>query len=1096
MSFDWMQYNDPAGSSQAIDLATSGGNSANSDFLSLNEPAGTTADNYVISNPYISPGYKGLDVQSTLSDPSLINKLSGYAKNLYQDPNGNIDFSKVAMLLGGLYGASTYNKGLQGGEGAGYQGGIPQLYAGRNMITAPPTMINGVARRPGQGGINYGGDVTYFNTKAEVDAQKAAVDAANAAAAAKAAGSNTATTVVTNADTTAAATAKAAADKAAADAATKAAADAAAAKAKAAADAAAAAAANKTTVVGGGGNDTLVGGTGNDTLVSGTGTDTSLMSEAARLAAVAIASQKEYERLLAISNAAANAQTAAAAAAAASKAAADKLAANTSSRQQVTDINQWLLDNSGVNAASSTDISDAIKFGKLTPAELQAALAESNFSDAVKYSVLNGQGLDTLNQNIKKWVRDHPYATAKEIADAEKASGVNYTDVANAINGLEASAGKEYALVHGMGLDQFYKNILDFERGNNTPEEIAEMKRTAGIEQRDIDAAHAFAKAKGYAMGGMAKGRYLQGETDGMADELPAQIGADQPAALSHGEFVVPADVVSHLGNGNSDAGAKKLYQMMDKIRMARTGNKKQGKKINPDNFMPGGLAAAYANGGAVKHFLTGGSTTATNVNAGVTGIESNLSNWAGPYVTNMLGQGQALANMPYQAYTGPLTAGASDLQNQAFTAAGSMSTPTAMTNSATNLDTIAKAASGLNYTPDTFKNQFSAPTAYSPTTATNQFSTPTAYDATTFSSQFTAPTGIPEATNFTNQYTAPTAYSPTTSAFDQSQLQSYMNPYLDKVLDPQLAEARRQAQITQTQNAAKMTAAGAYGGGRQAILDAENQRNLGMTLSDITGKGYNTAYTNAQQQFNADQNRKMQEAQFGATQGMNAAQLQAQYGLSAQQANEMARQFGAQQKMTAAQQAAQFGQSANQATEASKQFGAQQGMTAAQQAAQFGQSAQQQNELARQFAAQQGLASAQSSAQYGQAANQANEAAKEYAANYGLQGLQTGLQAATAQGNLGAQSGQLGLQQLAQQMAAGQTQRDIESQGIAADMAQFEEARNNPFKMIQFQQSLLQGLPTSAQAYNTTGSNALSGAAQGATTIAQLIDAINGKKP
>ena len=90
-----------------------------------------------------------------------------------------------------------------------------------------------------------------------------------------------------------------------------------------------------------------------------------------------------------------------------------------------------------------------------------------------------------------------------------------------------------------------------------------------------------------YAQGGIAGlahgGRYLQGSTDGMADKLPTSIDGKQAAALSHGEFVVPADVVSHLGNGNSDAGAKKLYSMMDKIRQARTGTKKQGKRINPD---------------------------------------------------------------------------------------------------------------------------------------------------------------------------------------------------------------------------------------------------------------------------------------------------------------------------------------------------------------------------------------------------------------------------------------------------------------------------------------------------------------------------------
>jgi hypothetical protein len=97
------------------------------------------------------------------------------------------------------------------------------------------------------------------------------------------------------------------------------------------------------------------------------------------------------------------------------------------------------------------------------------------------------------------------------------------------------------------------------------------------------------ARGMQYAAGGlaeMAKGRYLGGATDGMADKIPARIGGKQEARLSHGEFVIPADVVSHLGNGNSEAGAKRLYAMMDKIRTARTGTKKQGKQINPDKFL------------------------------------------------------------------------------------------------------------------------------------------------------------------------------------------------------------------------------------------------------------------------------------------------------------------------------------------------------------------------------------------------------------------------------------------------------------------------------------------------------------------------------
>ena len=96
------------------------------------------------------------------------------------------------------------------------------------------------------------------------------------------------------------------------------------------------------------------------------------------------------------------------------------------------------------------------------------------------------------------------------------------------------------------------------------------------------------AMAMGGSLGGYSDGgRMLKGPGDGMSDNIPAVIGKKQPARLADGEFVVPADVVSHLGNGSTDAGAKQLYAMMDKIRAARTGTKKQGKQINPRKYMP-----------------------------------------------------------------------------------------------------------------------------------------------------------------------------------------------------------------------------------------------------------------------------------------------------------------------------------------------------------------------------------------------------------------------------------------------------------------------------------------------------------------------------
>ena len=97
-------------------------------------------------------------------------------------------------------------------------------------------------------------------------------------------------------------------------------------------------------------------------------------------------------------------------------------------------------------------------------------------------------------------------------------------------------------------------------------------------------------RAMGGEIGSYAGGgglHYLKSAEDGMADKIPATIDNKQPAKLSGGEFVIPADVVSHLGNGNSEAGAKQLYAMMDRIRHARTGNKKQGKQINPAKFTP-----------------------------------------------------------------------------------------------------------------------------------------------------------------------------------------------------------------------------------------------------------------------------------------------------------------------------------------------------------------------------------------------------------------------------------------------------------------------------------------------------------------------------
>lgn len=169
----------------------------------------------------------------------------------------------------------------------------------------------------------------------------------------------------------------------------------------------------------------------------------------------------------------------------------------------------------------------------------------------------------------------------------------------------------------------------------------------------------------------------------------------------------------------------------------------------------------------------------------------STLSNWIGPYVTNMLGQAQALANMPYATYQGPLTAGPSQIQSNIFQGLGSLTMPQ-------NL--------GASFTSS------GAPTIASASTA--------------------GPTTAPTATGIASQY---------------------MNPYLQAVLQPQLSEMQRQAQITQMNNAAKATQAGAFGGGRHGIMDAELQRNLLGEMNEAIGKGYASAYDSARDQFNTE---------------------------------------------------------------------------------------------------------------------------------------------------------------------------------------------------------------------------------------------------
>ena len=222
------------------------------------------------------------------------------------------------------------------------------------------------------------------------------------------------------------------------------------------------------------------------------------------------------------------------------------------------------------------------------------------------------------------------------------------------------------------------------------------------------------------------------------------------------------------------------------------------------------------------------------------TSTESSLSNWAGPYVTDMLGKGMALSETPYQAYMGPLSAGASDLQNQAFQGVAGLTLPSNMG----------------GFTPGTFASSYAPPP------------NPNNVGIGSFMQDQINPPGMRPPMGVNNPPNNP-----------NSTVQQYMNPYLQASLNPQLAEIRRQADISRMNDAARLTKAGAYGGSRQAVMESEGNRNLATQLAKTTGEGYNTAYDNAAKQFNTEQALGLTAQTANNTYGLSALDKQALMG-------------------------------------------------------------------------------------------------------------------------------------------------------------------------------------------------------------------------
>jgi hypothetical protein len=197
-----------------------------------------------------------------------------------------------------------------------------------------------------------------------------------------------------------------------------------------------------------------------------------------------------------------------------------------------------------------------------------------NFNDAMSKAMQSGD-LTMSGRGGEKGFIDQAMGLYDQIPKPVK-YGLGAISAIKALNALD---GNKY----GTPATEKYEGPLS--RFKYNPDRYTPSVATPNV-YRPSYAGGGLADLGGYAdyAGG---GRMLKGPGDGMSDSIPAVIAGKQPARLANDEFVVPADVVSHLGNGSSDAGAKQLYKMMDKVRAARTGKQAQAKQINPNKYMP-----------------------------------------------------------------------------------------------------------------------------------------------------------------------------------------------------------------------------------------------------------------------------------------------------------------------------------------------------------------------------------------------------------------------------------------------------------------------------------------------------------------------------
>ena len=423
-----------------------------------------------------------------------------------------------------------------------------------------------------------------------------------------------------------------------------------------------------------------------------------------------------------------------------------------------------------------------------------------------------------------------------------------------------------------------------------------------------------------------------------------------------------------------------------------------------------------------------GGSSAPTSQ----TVTQSNIPEYARPQFEELLGRAKTISEQPYQVYSGQRIAGFDPLQQMAYQGAAQMQMPGRAGQSMEDMYGFAQRAGNTQYNPSRYRNPaqdiqneriVAARLGEAPTVQAQQFAQPGDVSFERVNAPQLRDLQMQAAGNVgTQSFTQP------------GSSQAYMSPYMQNVVDIQQREAQRQADIASTRRSTGLAQAGAFGGGRHAIENAEAARNLATQKGDIQAAGLQSAFTAGQGQFNTEQQAALNAAlanqqvqQQTGVQNLSAALqtqgLGAQTGLTSQQLNQAAGlQSGvANQQMAynSGLQNAQLRQQAGLANQALQgQYGLQQG--------QFDQQAAMMNP-------QLALQAAGMRAQYGQAANQLNEQSRQYGAGLGLQGLQAGMQGMGQYGNLGNlyNQQQQGLYNFQNQMGAQQQRlnQDILSQ-------------------------------------------------------------------